>query len=76
MCAKSLQLRPTLCDPPGSSVRGDSSGEKTGVGEEQTASHICLSPPLPSVALTALSGADSSGSESEKPKFTSRLGHH
>ena len=37
MCAKSLQLCLTLCDPrdyslPGSSVHGDSPGKNTGVG--------------------------------------------
>ena len=37
VCAKVLQLCPTLCDPmdcsqPGSSVHGDSSGKNTGVG--------------------------------------------
>ena len=37
MCAKSLQLCPTLCDPmdcspPGSSAHGDSPGKNTGVG--------------------------------------------
>ena len=37
MCAKSLQLHLTLCDPmdcslPGSSVHGDSPGKNTGVG--------------------------------------------
>ena len=36
MCAKSLQLCPTLCDsmdysPPGSSVHGDSPGKNTGM---------------------------------------------
>ena len=38
MCAKSLQLCPTLCDsrdygPPGSSIHGDSSGEHPPPGE-------------------------------------------
>ena len=37
MCARSLQLCPTLCDsmdcsPPGSSVHGDFPGKNTGVG--------------------------------------------
>ena len=37
MCARSLQLCPTLCDPmdcslPSSSVHGDSPGKSTGVG--------------------------------------------
>ena len=37
MCARSLQLCPTLCDPmdcspPGSSVHGDSPEKNTGVG--------------------------------------------
>ena len=54
VCAKSLQLCLTLCDPmehspPGSSVHGDSPGENTGVG--------CYSPPgdLPDLGTEPIS---------------------
>ena len=57
-CTKSLQFCPTLCDsmdcsPPGFSVRGDSPGQKTGVGCHALLQRIFLtqgsnphSPPL------------------------------
>ena len=62
ICAKSLQLCPTLCDstgcrPPGSSVCGDSPGMNTGVGCPALLQGIFLTQgsnlhPLTSPALT------------------------